>query len=113
MAINALIGFTLQVFFFKYFTEPVYSYWLAAVPVVVIGAPFGAMFCSLLRRQTIVNILIGLILIELLTSLLIIPLRVTTISVSLIIFILFSLLNYWMYYTDIYAIKSIKIGPVK
>lgn len=86
---------------------------LAAVPVVVIGAPLGAMFCSLLRRQTIVNILIGLILIELLTSLLIILLRVTIIYMSLIIFILFSLLNYWMYSTDIYAIKSIKRGTVK
>ncbi|AOY82906.1 sulfite exporter TauE/SafE family protein [Moorena producens JHB] len=113
MAINAVIGFTLQVFFIKNFTDPALSYWLAAVPVVVIGAPLGAMFCSLLRRQTIVNILIGIILIELLTSLLIIPLRVTTIYVSLIIFILFSLLNYWMYYTDIYAIKSIKKGTVK
>ncbi|HAC63031.1 MAG TPA: permease [Cyanothece sp. UBA12306] len=109
MAINALIGFALQVFVFKDFTEPVYSYWLAAIPVVVIGAPFGSMVCSLLPRQTIVNILIALILIELFTSLLIIPLSLTIVSVSLIIFIFFSCFNYWMYCTDIFAVKSIKI----
>ena len=61
MAFNAVVGFTLQVFVFQDFTNPVLSYWLGAIPVVVVGAPLGAMFCSKLSRQTIANVLIGLI----------------------------------------------------
>ncbi|NEO93191.1 MAG: sulfite exporter TauE/SafE family protein [Moorea sp. SIO3G5] len=97
MAINAVAGFALQVFVFQDFTDPVRSYWLAAIPVVVVGAPVGAMFCNLLRRETIANILIGLIFIELVTSLLLIPLRPIGICSSLIALVICSYLNYWMY----------------
>ncbi|WP_215607775.1 sulfite exporter TauE/SafE family protein [Leptothoe spongobia] len=104
MAINALIGLILQVFVFHDFSVQVQSYWFAAIPVVVVGAPLGVMICSLLRRETIAHILISLIAIELTTSLLLIPLRPTVIYTSLITFILFSTLNYWMYRTQTYAI---------
>lgn len=97
MAINALVGFGLQVFVFQDFTDPVRSYWFAAIPVVVVGAPLGAMFCNLLRRETIANILISLIFIELISSLLLIPLRAIAIFSSLIALVIFSYLNYWMY----------------
>ena len=102
MAINAIAGFTLQVFVFQDFPPQVQSYWLAAIPVVVVGAPLGAMFCSLLHRQTIANILIGLIAIEILTSILLIPLRPIVVYSSLTCLVLFSCLNYWMYCTQIY-----------
>ena len=104
MAINALAGLVLQVFVFHDFSEQVQTYWLAAIPVVVVGAPLGAIFCSLLRREIIAHILIGLITLELVTSLLLIPLRPTIIYTSLITLILFSTLNYWMYRTQTYAI---------
>ncbi len=107
MAINAVAGFALEVFVFKDFTEPIRGYWLAAIPIVVVGAPLGAMFCSLLRRETIANILIGLIAIEMVTSLLLIPLRPVVIYFSLTTLILFSSLNYWMYCTKIYAVKHV------
>lgn len=97
MAINAIAGFMLQVFVFDDFSPIVQSYWLAAIPIVVVGAPLGAMFCSLLRRKMIVYILIFLILIETITSILIIPLRPLVLYSSLISLILFSYLNYWMY----------------
>ena len=102
MAMNAIIGFALQIVVFHDFTSPVQDYWFAAIPVVVVGAPLGAMFCSLLHRQTIANILISLIFIEVLTSLLLIPLTPLLIASSLIALILFSGLNYWMYRTHIY-----------
>ena len=97
MAINALVGFWLQVFVCHDFTDVVLGYWLAAIPIVVIGAPLGAMFCSLLRRQTITKIVICLIFMEMITSLLIIPLRPIVIYSSLISLLIFSFLNYGMY----------------
>ena len=42
MAINALAGFAYQTFVIKDFNEPVFSFWLAAIPIVVVGAPIGA-----------------------------------------------------------------------
>ena len=97
MAFNAVTGFFLQLFILHDFSEPVLSYWLASIPVVVIGAPVGAMLCSLMQRQTIVHILIGLISIEVTTSLALIPLTPITVYASLIALVIFSYLNYLMY----------------
>ncbi|MEM7757275.1 MAG: sulfite exporter TauE/SafE family protein [Cyanobacteria bacterium P01_A01_bin.40] len=102
MAINAVVGFCLERYIIGSFTEPVVGYWLAAVPVVVIGAPMGAMLCSLLRRKTMMRILIGLVFVELISSLLLIPLNATLIYYSMFVFIIFSLFYYWMYQTKVY-----------
>lgn len=100
MAINAISGFILQIFVFKDFSDTVQSYWLAAIPIVVVGAPLGAIFCSLLRREMIAHMLIFLILMEMITSILLIPLRPLVLYSSFISLILFSYLNYWMYRAD-------------
>ncbi|MGK7940243.1 MAG: sulfite exporter TauE/SafE family protein [Crocosphaera sp.] len=97
MAINAVTGFCLQVFVLNDFSEPVVSYWFAAIPVVVIGAPLGAILCSLMQRQTIANIVLALISIEVTTSLALIPLTPITVYASLIALVVFSALNYLMY----------------
>jgi len=78
MAINALVGFALHVFVIGGFTSEVQAYWLAAMPVVVVGAPMGAILCTFLNRMTIVWILIALIVVELISSLWLIPLTVPT-----------------------------------
>lgn len=101
MAINATAGFFIQVFVFNDFSEPVTSYWLAAIPVVVVGAPLGAMLGSMLRRETVTHILLAIIAVEVLTSLLLISLRPLVIYASLTTFALFSWLNYWMYRTSV------------
>lgn len=106
MAINAIAGFALQVFIFRDFTNPVQSYWLAAIPVVVVGAPLGAMFCSRLHRQTIANILIGLIGVEMVSSIVLIPLSPIVIYSSSLSLIIFSALNYWMYRTQRYELPN-------
>lgn len=105
MAINAWTGFILHQYFIGDFIDPVRNYWLAALPIVVVGAPTGAVLCSLLKRQTIAKILIGLISIELVSSLILIPLNSTLISFSLCVFVLFSLIYYWMYQTKMYVQK--------
>ena len=97
MAFNAIAGFALQVWFFQDFNPTVESYWLAAIPVVVVGAPLGAMLCSLMARETIAYLLITLILIELITSLVLIPLTPTIICFSIVILAIASYLNYQMY----------------
>jgi len=47
--------------------------WLCAVPIVAFGAPLGAAFCSWQRREHVVGFLLGLITLEFLTTLLLVP----------------------------------------
>ncbi|NEQ96903.1 MAG: sulfite exporter TauE/SafE family protein [Cyanothece sp. SIO2G6] len=99
MAINAAVGFLIHQFVLGDFVAPVQQYWFAAIPVVVVGAPAGAIICSLLNRQTIVNTLVILIGLELTSSLLLIPLSISLISLAVAAFISFCGLYYWMYQT--------------
>lgn len=110
MAINAICGLFFQVFMFHDFPLMVQNYWLSAIPIVVIGAPVGAVLCGSLQRKTIANILIVLILIELITSLLIIPLRPAIIVSSLISLAIFSALNYWLYRLPLMKVSQININ---
>lgn len=73
MTIVTLVGFALHVFVVGDFTPVVRGYWLAAVPVVCIGAPLGAVICSRMSRSAIANFLVGLISLEFLTTAWIIP----------------------------------------
>jgi uncharacterized membrane protein YfcA len=83
MAINSIVG----VFVFGVVRGPlepaVFDYWMSAIPVVVIGAPLGAIICAYLDRKVIANILVGLILIEVVTSLIIIPMSTKLVVISL------------------------------
>ena len=65
MAINAIAGFTLHGLFLNDFVFPVREYWLASVPIVVVGAPIGTVLCSYAQRHHIEIVLLGLILTEL------------------------------------------------
>ncbi len=102
MAINAVVGFILHQYFIGDFVGPITNYWLAAVPVVVVGAPTGAILCNLMGRKTITKILIALILIELVTSVLLIRLNPKLLCYSLFIFAISSSVYYWMYNRKIY-----------
>ena len=79
------------------FVAPINEYWLAAVPIVVMGAPLGVYVCSHMPRWLVVRILIGLILLELTTSLWLIPLTLKISIAALALFTGFSGLYYWMY----------------
>lgn len=105
MAINAVVGFILHQYFIGDFIEPITNYWLAAVPVVVVGAPAGAILCSLMRRKTITRLLVGLILIDLVSSFLLIPLTAELLFYSLFVFMMFSLFYLWMHKSKIYVIR--------
>jgi uncharacterized membrane protein YfcA len=79
------------------FIAPVTHYWLAAIPIVVVGAPLGVYACSCMSREAVVWFLIVLILAELVSSLLLIPLDRATAIAALGGFLGFSLLYFSMY----------------
>lgn len=78
------------------FVAPVTDYWLAAIPIVVVGGPLGVYACSHMSRILIVRVLIVLILAELASSLLLIPLDKITAIGALILFLAFSAMYYRM-----------------
>lgn len=104
MAINALVGFGLHQYIIQDFSEPITHYWLAAIPVVVIGAPLGAILCNSMSRKLVFRILITLILLESVSSFLLIPLTASLFFYSLFIFAVFSCINYWMYKSSTYIV---------
>ncbi len=106
MAINAVVGFILHQYFIGDFVEPITNYWLAAVPVVVVGAPTGAILCNLMKRKTISRMLIGLILNESVSSFFLIPLTAKLLCYSLVVFAIFLSIYYWMYKSRIYVAPS-------
>jgi uncharacterized membrane protein YfcA len=107
MAGNSLAGFALYGWGLGSFTPEIRDWWLAAVPVVVLGAPIGAIFCSLIGRLAIARILIGLIAIEVITSLILIPLDSLTIAVSACALLTFGFLYLWMYRQTTYQPDTI------
>jgi len=96
MALNSVFGFVYSILVMDGFTPVVQQYWLSAVPVVIIGAPLGAYFCTRLNNKTIAIVLISLIMIELVSSLMIIPLTKDIIIISLPVFFVFSIIYYQM-----------------
>ncbi len=96
MAINSIIGFGLYYFVLDGFTVQIENYWLAAVPVVVVGGPLGAYFCSKLNGKMIGSILVFLIIVEFITSLLIIPLTAQILIISSMVLVTFLIVYYAM-----------------
>ena len=72
MAINSAVGFTLQHFALDNFAGATFDYWLVCVPIVIFGAPLGAFVCAGISRERIVVMLIFLILVEFISTLLIV-----------------------------------------
>lgn len=110
-SIIVVTGFALHYFVIGGFTETVRGYWLAAIPVVVVGAPLGAMICARLPRPVIVRIVLALISIEVISTLLIIPLRPELVSISVAALLVFSSLYYGMYRNQSYRRFDQTSGP--
>lgn len=89
MAINSVFGVLLQFFIFDGINAQVQAYWLASVPIVVVGAPLGAYFCSRMHYLHIRYLLITLISIELVTSLWLLTFNRSLIIFSISMLVLF------------------------
>lgn len=75
MAINASIGFAALLLGTSLFTGPVVSYWQAAVPVVVIGAPLGALACRYVPKTMMIYFLLLLIVFDIVSTVTILGIR--------------------------------------
>ncbi|MGM0506730.1 MAG: TSUP family transporter [Bacteroidota bacterium] len=51
----------------------VWRYWMSCIPVVIFGAPLGAWYCEKVQRDHLIGILILLILLELISTIWLIP----------------------------------------
>jgi len=83
MTMVTIPGFLLHLFLLHDFTPAVMGYWLAAVPVVAVGAPLGALICSHMKRHSIVLLLLFLIALEFLSTLFLVPMSPPVLWVSL------------------------------
>ena len=72
MAINAAAGFWLHAGVIKDI-QPVYDFWLVCIPIVALGAPLGAFLISIVQRHHLILFLLGLISLEFISTLLLIP----------------------------------------
>jgi uncharacterized membrane protein YfcA len=79
------------------FVPPVSEYWLAAIPIVVVGAPLGVYVCSRMSRMLVARTLIALILAEFASSIVLIPLSREIAAGSVALFFGFSSVYYLMY----------------
>ncbi len=102
MAINSLLGVLLQLFVLDGINAQVHAYWLAAVPVVVVGAPLGAFCCSRMHHLHIRYLLIFLISIELCSSIWILSFDMTLVVFSVSLLMIFSCLMFWMSKSTVY-----------
>ncbi len=93
MTMVTIPGFLLHLFVLHDFSPAVMGYWLAAVPVVAVGAPMGALICSHMKRHTIVLLLLVLIALEFVSTLLLVPMSQPVLCVSLVTLIVFGSLD--------------------
>lgn len=77
MAINSWVGFFLHGVVIQDIGQ-MWNHWLVAVQIVIIGAPLGAYVASRIHRHNVINFLLVLIALELVTTLLLIPIRTWT-----------------------------------
>jgi uncharacterized protein len=73
LTIATWTGFATHVLVLQDFNGPVVDMWLAAVPVVAVGAPLGALLATRMSRTTIVRLLYVLISIEFVSTLVLVP----------------------------------------
>jgi uncharacterized membrane protein YfcA len=82
MTMVTIPGFLAHLFWLKDFSPTVMGYWLAAVPIVAVGAPLGALICSYMSRRSIVNLLLFLIALEFVSTVVLVPISRSVLLVS-------------------------------
>ena len=83
MALNSVIGFFLHAVISQDIGVA-WNYWLVAVPIVIIGAPFGAFCASIFKRETIIILMLVLIAGELVTTIWLVPFSAVAIVIATI-----------------------------
>jgi uncharacterized protein len=90
MAVNSMVGFFLRAVVVQD-VGVMWDYWLAAVPVVIVGAPLGAVLASKVKRDHIILFLLFLITLEVVTTIWLVPISMQEMAVTSVILCLFAL----------------------
>ena len=93
MALNSIVGFFVYGVL-QNSIGPAFDYWLVAIPIVIIGAPLGAFVASIIKRDYLILFILGLILLELSTTLWLIPFSTTAVLVTTLVVVVFGL-SFW------------------
>ncbi|MEE1739280.1 sulfite exporter TauE/SafE family protein [Streptomyces sp. BE147] len=103
MTVVSIAAFLTHVFVTGDFTGPVVDYWVAAAPVVAVGAPLGAWYCTRLSPVAIRAVLFVLIGAELASTLLLVPFTPGIVVASVLTLALFTGLCLFLVGRDRYA----------
>jgi len=96
MGINAAVGFLWRGGIRAEMASEAWNYWWVCVPIVVVGAPFGAWFIKRRSRLFVATILYTSIAIQFVSALVIIPMTLPLAAFSLVIFAAGTALFRWM-----------------
>lgn len=93
MAITSIFGFAFQGLIQQNITPQVWQLWYIAAPVVLIGAPLGALFCSHISAQSLLIFIVCIVICELVSTALLISVAPERIKIYLIgaVILLFAL----------------------
>lgn len=83
MALASIFGFALHGVVMQDINPVVLEYWLLSVPVVIFGAPLGALLMTMISRKQVVLFLCGLISLDLATTGLLVPISLQDIKLVL------------------------------
>jgi uncharacterized protein len=107
MGLNSVVGFFLH----GVVSQDIgiaWNYWLVAVPIVVLGAPFGAYFASKVNRDGIIKFLLFLIGVELVTTLWLIPFNTPVQIIFTATAVIICAVLFWMMLS--YRKKNVPMG---
>ena len=98
MGLNSFAGFFIKERFLGGMEPVAWNYLLVAIPIVIFGAPFGAVFINERSKKFVLYFLVLSIVVQFISSLIIIPLTFVLMMFSLMTFVLGSCVFYSFYY---------------
>ncbi len=87
MASNAVVGTILHFFVLQDMQKQALDFWLVCIPVVMLGAPFGAFIVNKIKRLAIAYLLYVIIVVQFIAALIIIQPSAILLAVSALTFI--------------------------
>lgn len=103
MTMTTIPGFLIHLFWLKDFSPAVMGYWLAAIPVVAVFAPLGALICVHMSRRSIVNLLLFLIALEFVSTLVLVPISRNVLLTSAATLLVCGTIDWFMSRVKLYA----------
>jgi uncharacterized membrane protein YfcA len=110
MTMVTIPGFLVHLLWLKDFSPTVTGYWLAAIPVVAVGAPLGALICSYMHRRSIVNLLLVLIALEFVSTMILVPISRSVLLVSAGTLLVCGSLDWFMSRVKVYVPSAVESG---